>query len=126
MKKNLFFAGLAAVVLMFAGCGGDKKVEERVGEIQTNNTNAIASTTTAAQEIAKTMTVAPMEGKQIFATRCVACHGEKGEGKGSYPKLIGNTKDQALTKLKGYVYGTYGNSQIVAASQFGDFTNTSE
>ncbi len=111
MKKNLFFASLAAAALMFAGCGGDKKVEERVTAIQTSDTNAIAPTSTAAKDVVKAATASPEEGKQVYATRCAACHGEKGEGKATYPKLAGNTKDEALGKLKGYVDGTYGKAQ---------------
>jgi outer membrane murein-binding lipoprotein Lpp len=51
MKKQLMLAGIATTALIFAGCGGDKKVEERVAQIQTNavvvDTNSAVVTTLA-------------------------------------------------------------------------------
>lgn len=93
-----------------SGCGGDKKVEERVAQIQTNAPAVIETNTTAA-EAPKAVTAAPVDGKGIYAGKCVACHGQNGEGKGAYPKLAGNSKDDALKKLNGYVDGTYGKAQ---------------
>jgi cytochrome c553 len=110
MKKYLNIAAFTLAALLLSGCGGDKKVENRVNEIQTNDTNTVAATT-ATKEVVKTTSMEPTEGKQIFATRCAVCHGEKGQGQGIYPKLIGNTKEVALQKLKGYVDGTYGKQQ---------------
>lgn len=121
MKKTLIFAGTAVIALMFVGCGGDKKVEDRVTQIQTNAPAAVevnnskiptpADEATKALAATATTTASPAEGKQIFTTRCVACHGEKGEGKATYPKLAGLSKADALTRLKGYVDGTYGKAQ---------------
>lgn len=150
MKKQLMLAGIATAALIFAGCGGDKKVEERVAEIQTNapvaDTNSAAVTTPApkteaakpeiqkepetpkqapvvvkekapveqpkAKEVAASAPAAsPAEGKQIFASRCAACHGQNGEGKATYPKLAGLSKEDVLSRLKGYVDGTYGKAQ---------------
>ncbi len=115
MKRSFVFAISAATALLFIGCGGDKKVEERVAQIQTSAPVGMEanSTATPVAEASKAAMAAStsIDGKQIFATRCAACHGEKGEGKGSYPKLAGNTKEEALKKLKGYVDGTYGKEQ---------------
>lgn len=110
MKKELTITVLAATALMFAGCGGDKKVEERLAQIQTN-TPTVTETNTTAAEAPKAVTAAPVDGKGIYAGKCVACHGQNGEGKGAYPKLAGNSKDDALKKLNGYVDGTYGKAQ---------------
>ncbi len=116
MKKIVILTGIAACALMFAGCGGDKKVEERVAQIQTN-TPATVETNTSAAPVAP-VAAAPVDGKQIYATRCAACHGEKGEGKATYPKLAGLSKDVALTRIKGYVDGTYGKAQkMIMAGQ---------
>ncbi|HOI83266.1 MAG TPA: cytochrome c [Campylobacterales bacterium] len=93
-----------------SGCGGDKKVEERLAQIQTN-TPTVTETNTTAAEAPKAATAAPVDGKGIYAGKCVACHGQNGEGKGAYPKLAGNSKDDALKKLNGYVDGTYGKAQ---------------
>ncbi len=113
MKKSMLLTSLAGATLLLVGCGGDKKVEDRVTEIQKNDTNSVAPANTAATNVVKAATASssPEEGKQVYVTRCVACHGEKGEGKATYPKLAGNTKDEALGKLKGYVDGTYGKAQ---------------
>lgn len=148
MKKQLMLVSVATAALIFAGCGGDKKVEERVTQIQTNapvaDANSAAVTTPApkteaakpqaqkepeavkqapavvkekapveqpkAKEVAAS-TASPAEGKQIFASRCAACHGQNGEGKATYPKLAGLSKEEALSRLKGYVDGTYGKAQ---------------
>jgi cytochrome c553 len=115
MKKIVVLTGIAACALIFVGCGGDKKVEERVAQIQTNAPAAV-DTNTSATTVASAAT--PVDGKQIFATRCAACHGEKGEGKATYPKLAGLSKDVALTRIKGYVDGTYGKAQkMIMAGQ---------
>lgn len=112
MKKQLILAGVTAAALLLGGCGTDKKVEDRVTEIQ-SNTPTSQSNTTVATETPKSvaMATAPADGKQVFATRCAACHGEKGEGKATYPKLAGLSKDIALSRIKGYVDGTYGKAQ---------------
>ncbi len=108
MKKSVIFAGIAATAFIFTGCGGDKKVEERVAQIQTNApaTAEVPKTVEAPKAVAT-----PVDGKQLFATKCAACHGEKGEGKATYPKLAGLSKDDAMKMLKGYVDGTYGKAQ---------------
>lgn len=111
MKKSAVLMSLTVAAILMSGCGGDKKVEERVTEIQKNDTNSAAPANSAAKDVVKAATASPEEGKQVYATRCAACHGEKGEGKATYPKLAGNTKDEALGKLKGYVDGTYGKAQ---------------
>lgn len=119
MKKQLIIAGLAIAAIMFAGCGGDKKVEERVAQIQSNapvTAEANASATVVPKSEAAAAT--PVDGKGIYVGKCAACHGEKGEGKGTYPKLAGNSKDDAMKKLKGYVDGTYGKAQkMIMAGQ---------
>lgn len=119
MKKVLL--GSAAIIgaLMFSGCGGDKKVEERVAQIQSNAPVITETNVSAAvSDAPKTAAAAPVDGKQIYSTRCAACHGEKGEGKATYPKLAGLSKDIALTRIKGYVDGTYGKAQkMIMAGQ---------
>lgn len=103
-------------VLALSGCGGDKKVEERVAQMQTNAPAAVEANASATP--IASVAAAPVDGKQIYATRCAACHGEKGEGKASYPKLAGLSKDVALTRIKGYVDGTYGKAQkMIMAGQ---------
>lgn len=65
-----------------------------------------------AKEMAASTPAASLaEGKQIFASRCAACHGQNGEGKATYPKLAGVSKEEVLSRLKGYVDGTYGKAQ---------------
>lgn len=119
MRKVLL--GFAAIIgaLMFSGCGGDKKVEERVAQIQSNapaTTETNASATAAPKSEAAAST--PVDGKGIYVGKCAACHGQNGEGKGTYPKLAGNSKDDAMKKLKGYVDGTYGKTQkMIMAGQ---------
>ncbi len=112
MRRNYIFVCLTALSLAFTGCGGDKKVEERVAQIQTNaHTEQNSSSTPEAPKATDAKSAQPFSGKQLFETRCAACHGEKGEGKASYPKLAGNSKEEALKKLKGYVDGSYGKAQ---------------
>lgn len=122
MERSYIFVGLTMAALVFSGCGGDKKVEERVSEIQTNipsqtveqNTSiAPVATETIKKESTQTpkATESSLDGKQIFNTRCAACHGEKGEGKASYPKLAGLSKEDAIKMLKGYADGSYGKAQ---------------
>lgn len=112
MRRNYIFVCLTALSLAFTGCGGDKKVEERVAQIQTNaHTEQNSSSTPEAPKATDAKSAQPFNGKQLFETRCAACHGEKGEGKASYPKLAGNSKEEALKKLKGYVDGSYGKAQ---------------
>jgi len=106
MKKSIVF-GMVATTLLLIGCGGDKKVEEKAVQTQVS--------TPAMPEANASMThnAPSADGKQVFSTRCAACHGEKGEGKATYPKLAGNTKEEALKKLKGYVDGSYGKEQKI-------------
>ena len=112
MRRNYIFVCLTALSLAFTGCGGDKKVEERVAQIQTNaHTEQNSSSTPEAPKATDAKSAQPFSGKQLFETRCAACHGEKGEGKASYPKLAGNSQEEALKKLKGYVDGSYGKAQ---------------
>ncbi len=119
MRKVLL--GSAAIIgaLMFSGCGGDKKVEERVAQIQSNapvtaEANAGATVTPKSETAAAT----PVDGKGIYVGKCAACHGQNGEGKATYPKLAGLSKDIALTRIKGYVDGTYGKAQkMIMAGQ---------
>ena len=93
MRRNYIFVCLTALSLAFTGCGGDKKVEERVAQIQTNaHTEQNSSSTPEAPKATDAKSAQPFNGKQLFETRCAACHGEKGEGKASYPKLAGNSK----------------------------------
>lgn len=121
MKKIVFGSILAVGALFFVGCGGDKGVEERVNQIQSNtqaseanvastpadvNANAVSQ-----QEPTKEAASAGVDGKAIFASKCAACHGQNGEGKGVYPKVAGLSKDDALKMLNGYVDGTYGKAQ---------------
>ena len=113
MRGNYIFACLTAVSLAFTGCGGDKKVEERVAQIQTNapteqNSSSVLETPKTTEAKAPQSS---FNGKQLYDTKCAACHGEKGEGKASYPKLAGNSKEEALKKLKGYIDGSYGKAQ---------------
>ena len=120
MKKQLTIAVFAATALILAGCGEEKKVEERVTQIQSNAPVASEANATpaASTETAKTSGAAPVDGKGIFSGKCAVCHGEKGEGKGAYPKLAGNSKDDAMKKLNGYVDGTYGKAQkMIMAGQ---------
>ncbi len=113
MRGSYLFVYLAAVSLALTGCGGDKKVEERVAQIQTNA--PIEQNVSSTPEAPKTTDVktsqSSLEGKQLYDAKCAACHGEKGEGKASYPKLAGNNKEETLKKLKGYIDGSYGKAQ---------------
>lgn len=114
MKKSILLTSLVGATLLLVGCGGDKKVEDRVTEIQKNDTNSAApANNAAAKDAAKAVTasVSPEEGKSIFSTKCSFCHGEKAQGMGIYPKLVGNTKDDVLRKLNGYIDGSYGKAQ---------------
>lgn len=113
MKRVLFGCVALFGTVLLVGCGGDKKVEERVAQIQTNTPASSTTDANASAATAAVATAAPsgVEGKQIFSTRCAACHGQNGEGKASYPKLAGLTKDDVLKMLKGYVDGTYGKAQ---------------
>lgn len=140
MRKSIATIAVASLaVFALSGCGGDKKVEDRVSEIQTNapaasapiaaDVNAVKTEAPKVAEAPKADAKAPEtpklaqgqtspEGKQIFTTRCVACHGEKGEGKATYPKLAGLSKEDALKMLKGYVDGSYGKAQkMIMAGQ---------
>lgn len=119
MRKVLLGSTAIIGALMFSGCGGDKKVEERVAQIQSNAPATTETNVSAAvSDAPKTAAAAPVDGKQIYFTRCAACHGEKGEGKATYPKLAGLSKDIALTRIKGYVDGTYGKAQkMIMAGQ---------
>lgn len=120
MKKQLTIAVFAAAALILAGCGEEKKVEERVTQIQSNASVASEANATpaASTETAKASSATTVDGKGIFNGKCATCHGEKGEGKGAYPKLAGNSKDDAIKKLNGYVDGTYGKAQkMIMAGQ---------
>lgn len=117
MQKSVIFASIVATILALTGCGGDKKVEERVAQIQTNRPASVEVNNTPAPK-SEVVAATPVDGKQLFASRCAACHGQNGEGKGTYPKLAGNSKEDAMKKLKGYVDGTYGKTQkMIMAGQ---------
>ncbi|MGE4398747.1 MAG: cytochrome c [Campylobacterales bacterium] len=119
MKKQLILAGLATATMLLVGCGGDKKVEERVAQIQSNApVTAEANTSVTAAPKSEVAAATPVDGKGIYVSKCSACHGQNGEGKATYPKLAGNSKDDAMKKLKGYVDGTYGKAQkMIMAGQ---------
>ncbi len=121
MKKNtLIIAGLMGVALMFAGCGGDKKVEERVAEIQKSDvqqsaTEATKPTAPVAKEEPKQ---ASSQGQSLYVKKCAACHGEKAERKASYLRLAGQTKEDLTKKLDGYIDGSFGGAQkVIMAGQ---------
>ena len=44
-------------------------------------------------------------GKAKFASSCASCHGMNGEGAGIFPKLAGETADDAAAKLTAYKAG---------------------
>jgi len=145
MRKVLFGCAALFGAALLVGCGGDKKVEERVAQIQSNAPVAAEQNATVApildeknetakaaavkvetdtkaetpkKDVSKALTSSPAEGKAIFGTRCAACHGQNGEGKASYPKLTGLSKDDVLRMLKGYVDGSYGKAQkMIMAGQ---------
>lgn len=120
MKKNtLIIAGLMGVALMFAGCGGDKKVEERVAEIQKSDVQKtdVQKTEETKQALKEDQKQSP-QGESLYAKKCVACHGEKAEGKANYPKLVGQSKEELVKKLNGYIDGSFGGAQkVIMAGQ---------
>lgn len=54
-----------------------------------------------------------VDGKQIFDSKCVSCHGSKGEKKalGTGNVLKGQTAAEIEKKLLGYKNGSYGGSK---------------
>lgn len=118
MKKNtLIIAGLMGVALMFAGCGGDKKVEERVAEIQKSDVQKtdVQKTEETKKALKEDQKQSP-QGKSLYTQKCAACHGEKAEGKANYPKLAGQNKEDLVKKLNGYIDGSFGGAQKVIMS----------
>ncbi len=56
-----------------------------------NVVRGLAVATVAVGGLLLTTTAAPAaDGGALFTTRCAACHGDEGEGRGSFPALAGN------------------------------------
>lgn len=53
------------------------------------------------------------EGEQIYAGRCAACHGEKGEGQGDFPKLVGGQGTLATASPVATIGSFWPNSTTV-------------
>jgi cytochrome c len=120
MRKTILLTSLATATLLLIGCGGDKKVEERVAEIQKSDVQQ--SATEATKPVAPVAKEEPKQassqGQSLYVKKCAACHGEKAEGKASYPKLAGQTKEDLTKKLDGYIDGSFGGAQkVIMAGQ---------
>lgn len=50
-------------------------------------------------------TAAPDPGAVKFASVCKDCHGERGEGRGIYPRLAGRPADELAARLRQYKSG---------------------
>ena len=119
MRKTILLTSLATATLLLIGCGGDKKVEERVAEIQKSDVQKtdVQKTEETKQALKEDQKQSP-QGKSLYTQKCAACHGEKAEGKASYPKLAGQTKEDLTKKLDGYIDGSFGGAQkVIMAGQ---------
>ncbi len=63
------------------------------------NTPDTMTPTTAVTE------AAPDVGKIKYGSVCAGCHGLKGQGQATFPKLTGQTADQIAAKLRDYKAG---------------------
>lgn len=93
MKKISIFAML---LLLFFGCS-EKKEDTKTQE---SNTTTAKATPTATFDLKK----------EVNFSSCATCHGLNGEKSalGVSNILKGQTKEDILTKLKGYKNGSYG------------------
>ncbi|MGW8170069.1 MAG: c-type cytochrome [Sulfurovaceae bacterium] len=112
--KKMALMSVAAMALLFVGCG-DKKAEANATEAnvttEVNATEAAApeaNATTAAPEANATAAApAAADGAALFAA-CGACHGVDGKtaALGKSVVIAGQAKDVLVTKMKGYKAGT--------------------
>lgn len=47
----------------------------------------------------------------VYKSKCVGCHGAKGEGKSIFPKIAGQSKVELTKKLNGYKNNSYGKAR---------------
>jgi len=95
MKKiSLIIVVLFFATTIFVACGGGEKTDK------TDDTNIEKTDETKTDET--TEETASVDGKAIFATHCVACHGSDGAGIATFPSLVddewlyGNTKEDIV------------------------------
>jgi len=120
MKRVL---SIAAITLLFAGCGNEKS------ETKVHTQSVTPIKTTAVKKVleekkvvtthesvpqennAEKVAVKAVDGAQIFK-HCASCHGVKGEKKalGKSQVIAGWDSVKVVTALKGYTKGTYGGS----------------
>lgn len=76
----------------------------------TTTTAATPASVVSAEEPAKTVQTAMVDGGALFGQKCTACHGSKAEKSalGKSQIIAGWKEDQVKTALKGYQAGTYG------------------
>lgn len=71
MKRTPIVLSLAALLVTFSGCGGDK---ENATPTPSTNPNAESVPSTTVNAFAKA------KGKLVYTKTCLACHGEGGVG----------------------------------------------
>ncbi len=114
--KKMALMSVAAMALLFVGCGDKPKAEANATETTTTEVNATETVTTteanateAAAPEANATAAAPAaaDGKTLFAA-CGACHGVDGKtaALGKSVVIAGQAKDVLVTKMKGYKAGT--------------------
>jgi cytochrome c553 len=112
--KKMALMSVAAMALLFVGCGDKPKAEANATEANvTTEANATAAApeanATAAAPEANATAAAPAaaDGATLFAA-CGACHGVDGKtaALGKSVVIAGQAKDVLVTKMKGYKAGT--------------------
>jgi len=114
--KKMALMSVAAIALLFVGCGEKPKAEVNATETVTTEVNATeaaapeANATEAAPEANATEAApeaAAVDGAALY-TACGACHGVDGKtaALGKSVVIAGQAKDVLVTKMKGYKAGT--------------------
>ncbi|MDY0195876.1 MAG: c-type cytochrome [Sulfurovaceae bacterium] len=117
--KKMALMSVAAMALLFVGCGDKPKAEANVTETVTTEVNATETVTTetittevnateAAPEAAAPEAAAPAVDGAALYTACGACHGVDGKtaALGKSAVIAGQSAADLATKMKGYKAGT--------------------
>ena len=82
------------------------------------STSAEASTAEAAETVAVVPEVDLAAAEKIFKKSCRACHGNKGQGASSYPKISDKEPDDIADKLERYRAGEkFGPNSVLMIQQ---------